>query len=52
MPTNLYGPGDNYHELNNVLPALIRKFKEAKKNNVKNIIVGVQKSFKGILYMT
>ena len=38
MPTNLYGPGDNYHELNShVLPALIRKFKEAKKNNVKNI---------------
>ena len=33
MPTNLYGPNDNYH-LNNshVLPALIRKFHEAKIN--------------------
>jgi GDP-L-fucose synthase len=34
MPTNLYGPNDNYN-LNNshVLPALIRKFHEAKENN-------------------
>lgn len=34
MPTNLYGPNDNY-DLNNshVLPALIRKFHEAKQNN-------------------
>ena len=31
MPTNLYGPGDNYHGLNShVLPALIRRFHEAK----------------------
>ncbi len=31
MPTNLYGPGDNYHLQNShVLPALIRKFHEAK----------------------
>ncbi len=31
MPTNLYGPGDNYHPLNShVLPALIRKFEEAR----------------------
>ena len=31
MPTNLYGPGDNYHSLNShVLPAMIRKFHEAK----------------------
>ncbi len=31
MPTNLYGPGDNYHpEYSHVLPALIRKFHEAK----------------------
>ncbi|MGB7565197.1 MAG: GDP-L-fucose synthase [Prochlorococcaceae cyanobacterium] len=30
MPTNLYGPGDNYHSLNShVLPALIRRFHEA-----------------------
>ena len=30
MPTNLYGPGDNYHPTNShVLPALIRRFHEA-----------------------
>ena len=34
MPTNLYGPGDNYHlENSHVVPALIRRFHEAKKNN-------------------
>ena len=34
MPTNLYGPGDNYDlETSHVLPALIRKFHEAKINN-------------------
>lgn len=33
MPTNLYGPNDNYHPVNShVLPALIRKFHEAKLN--------------------
>ena len=40
MPTNLYGPNDNY-DLNNshVLPALIRKFHEAKKNGVKEVVM-------------
>ena len=40
MPTNLYGPNDNY-DLNNshVLPALIRKFHEAKKNGQKEIVM-------------
>lgn len=40
MPTNLYGPNDNY-DLNNshVLPALIRKFHEAKANNQKQVTV-------------
>lgn len=40
MPTNLYGPNDNY-DLNNshVLPALIRKFHEAKINNAPNVVV-------------
>jgi GDP-L-fucose synthase len=40
MPTNLYGPNDNY-DLNNshVLPALLRKFHEAKKSNAKNVEV-------------
>jgi GDP-L-fucose synthase len=34
MPTNLYGPGDNYNlKTSHVLPALIRKFHEAKINN-------------------
>ena len=34
MPTNLYGPGDNYHPLNShVFASLIRKFSEAKINN-------------------
>jgi GDP-L-fucose synthase len=33
MPTNLYGPGDNYHaENSHVIPALIRRFHEAKVN--------------------
>ncbi|MBL7799038.1 MAG: GDP-L-fucose synthase [Saprospiraceae bacterium] len=35
MPTNLYGPNDNYHlENSHVLPALIRKFHEAKRNGL------------------
>ena len=40
MPTNLYGPNDNY-DLNNshVLPALLRKFHEAKKNNLPEVTV-------------
>lgn len=40
MPTNLYGPNDNY-DLNNshVLPALIRKFHEAKKNGTKEVLM-------------
>jgi len=34
MPTNLYGPGDNYHiNDSHVVPALVRKFHEAKLNN-------------------
>ena len=40
MPTNLFGPGDNYHPLNShVIPALIRRFHEAKINNLKNVII-------------
>lgn len=38
MPTNLYGPNDNFDLLNaHVLPALIRKFVEAKDNNVPSV---------------
>ncbi len=40
MPTNLYGPNDNYHpENSHVLPALLRKFHEAKVNNSKQVTV-------------
>ena len=38
MPTNLYGPGDNYHPKNShVLPAFIRRFYEAVKNDVDQV---------------
>ena len=38
MPTNLYGPGDNYHPQNShVLPALIRRFHEAKQNGLAEV---------------
>jgi GDP-L-fucose synthase len=40
MPTNLYGAGDNYHpENSHVIPALIRKFHEAKVNNQPSVTV-------------
>ena len=40
QPTNLYGPGDNYHpENSHVVPALIRRFHEAKKNNLNEVLV-------------
>ncbi len=40
MPTNLYGPGDNYHPDNShVLPALIRRFHEAKQDNAPNVVI-------------
>ena len=40
MPTNLYGPGDNYHpENSHVLPALIRRFHEAKEQNLAEVSV-------------
>lgn len=40
MPTNMYGIGDNYHPQNShVLPALIRKFHEAKENNIPAVTI-------------
>ena len=40
MPTNLYGPNDNYNlQGSHVLPALIRKFHEAKKGNQKEVTI-------------
>lgn len=39
MPTNLYGPGDNYHpENSHVLPALVRRFHEAKVNGASEVM--------------
>ncbi|XDZ65377.1 GDP-L-fucose synthase family protein [Alphaproteobacteria bacterium LSUCC0684] len=40
MPTNLYGPGDNYHpENSHVIPALIRRFHEAKVNDAPEVAI-------------
>ncbi len=40
MPTNLYGPGDNYHpENSHVIPALLRKFHEAKNSGQRSVTV-------------
>ncbi|OAI45219.1 GDP-fucose synthetase [Rhizomicrobium sp. SCGC AG-212-E05] len=40
MPTNLYGPGDNYHpENSHVIPALIRKFHEAKARGARQVTI-------------
>jgi GDP-L-fucose synthase len=40
MPTNLYGPGDNYHPQNShVLPALIRRFHEAKVSKAPSVTI-------------
>ena len=40
MPTNLYGPGDNYDlETSHVLPAILRKFHEAKENNHSDVVL-------------
>ena len=40
MPTNLYGPGDNYHDLNShVIPSLLRRFYLAKQKNQSSVFV-------------
>ena len=40
MPTNLYGPGDNFHpENSHVVPALIHRFHQAKLNNLKDVVI-------------
>jgi GDP-L-fucose synthase len=53
MPTNLYGPNDNYHPQNShVLPALIRKFHLAKKNNLPTVgIWGTGSALREFLYV-
>lgn len=53
MPTNLYGPNDNYDLSNShVLPAMIRKFHEAKLNGGKEVVVwGTGKPMREFLYV-
>ena len=53
MPTNLYGPGDNFHpENSHVLPALIRRFHEAKINGAQSVqIWGTGKPMREFLYV-
>jgi GDP-L-fucose synthase len=53
MPTNLYGPGDNYHpENSHVIPALIRKFHKAKVTGADSVFVwGTGKALREFLYV-
>jgi GDP-L-fucose synthase len=53
MPTNLYGPGDNYHpENSHVVPALIRRFHEAKQDGTAGVKVwGTGKPFREFLFV-
>ena len=53
MPTNLYGPGDNFHKRDShVIPALLRRFHEAKENNQKSIkIWGSGNQFREFLHV-
>ena len=53
MPTNLYGPGDNYHpENSHVIPGLIHRFHEAKKSNLKEVVAwGTGKVKREFLYV-
>ena len=53
MPTNLYGPGDNYHpENSHVIPGLIYRFHQAKIKNLDNVSVwGTGKPKREFLYV-
>ena len=53
MPTNLYGPGDNFHPQNgHVIPALLRRFHEAKLENANSLAVwGSGKSLREFLHV-
>jgi GDP-L-fucose synthase len=53
MPTNLYGPGDNFDlETSHVMPALIRKFHEAKINGLEQVVVwGTGKPLREFLHV-
>jgi len=53
MPTNLYGPGDNFHPQNShVVPAMIRRFHEAVQNNTPEVVIwGTGKPFREFLHV-
>lgn len=53
MPTNLYGPGDNFHPQNShVLPALIRRFHEAARDGVDEVVIwGTGKPMREFLHV-
>jgi len=53
MPTNLYGPGDNFHpENSHVMPALIRRFHEAAVNGVEEVVIwGTGKPYREFLHV-
>jgi len=53
MPTNLYGPNDNYHpENSHVLAALIRRFHEAKESGAKDVVIwGTGKPLREFLHV-
>ena len=53
MPTNLYGPGDNYHSENShVIPALLRRFHEAKVSKAPSVTIwGSGKPYREFLYV-
>jgi len=53
MPTNLYGPGDNFHKENShVVPALIRRFHEAVEGRVSEVVIwGSGKPMREFLYV-
>lgn len=53
MPTNLYGPGDNFHpENSHVMPALIRRFHEAAVNGAKEVVIwGTGKPWREFLHV-
>ncbi|KJS08361.1 MAG: GDP-fucose synthetase [Gammaproteobacteria bacterium BRH_c0] len=53
MPTNLYGPGDNFHPQNShVVPSMMRRFHEAKINNAAEVVVwGTGKAMREFLHV-
>jgi len=53
MPTNLYGPGDNYHpENSHVVPGLIRRFHEAKESGLGEVVIwGSGRPMREFLYV-